>query len=150
MTKERLKNYRYLQREKQQLLHLLETLEAEKTALRSPQLSVTPRRPAGGNQFDTLLERREDLLERYQAKIREMDTELTAIESEISGLTDSRERTILRLYYIEGLTWEQTSQQVGYSLQQTHRIHARALRKMGEAESKAIGILPKNAEDGIE
>lgn len=150
MTKERLKNYRYLLREKQQLLQLLGELEGEMTALRSPQLSGMPRSSSGDNRLDALIDRREELLHSYRAKIREMDTELKSIEVAIEALEDSRERLILRLYYIDGLTWEQVCVRVGYSWKQTHRIHARALRKMGEAESKAIGILPKNAEDGIE
>lgn len=132
MTKERLKNYRYLLREKQQLLQLLGELEGEMTALRSPQLSGMPRSSSGDNRLDALIDRREELLHSYRAKIREMDTELKAIEAAIEALEDSRERTILRLYYLEGLTWERVCVRVGYSWQQTHRIHAKALRRLAE------------------
>ena len=134
MTRERLRNYRALKKEKQQLLHLLEELDSEMTSPRGPSLSGMPRGGSDGGRLEAIILQREELLRRYREKIAEMDAELLEIEAAIEGLTDSRERTILRLYYIEGLTWERVCVHPGvcYSWQQTHRIHARALRHLAE------------------
>lgn len=80
--------------------------ELEVTALRSPQFSGMPRSHsrAKANLFESLIIQREDLYSRYIAKQAEVYAHLLAIESLMEAIS-SRERMILRLYYIEGLTW---------------------------------------------
>ncbi len=62
--------------------------------------------------------------------------ELTAIESAVDGLDDPTERLLLRLRYIEGYSWTRVARAIHYSRAQTMRIHARALRRLGEDEPR--------------
>lgn len=99
MTKERLRAYRDIKREKEQLVRLMET--------------------STGN----------ELRQYYRQEMERLDLEQLAIEKAINSL-DSRERTVLRLYYIEGLNWEQVAVKVNYSWTATHNIHSAALDKL--------------------
>ena len=49
------------------------------------------------------------------------------IEDRIRRMTDDNEQRVLRLKYIQGLTWEKVAVEMGYSWKQVHRFHARAL-----------------------
>lgn len=105
MTKERLRAYRDIAREKDQLIRLKDS-------------SVTP-----------------DLQEYYHREMKRLDDEQLAIEKAINAL-DYRERTVLRLYYIEGLNWEQVAVAVNYSWTAVHNIHSAALDKLLEQEKQ--------------
>jgi hypothetical protein len=37
---------------------------------------------------------------------------------------------LIRLYYIDGLTWEKVCVDINYSWRQTHRLHSEALKKI--------------------
>ena len=76
----------------------------------------------------------DELLQLYQTKVAELTAKLEEIEAAIEPLAP-RERTLLRLYYINGLTWEQVCVAMSYSWMQVHRIHSKALEalKIGEA-----------------
>ena len=65
-----------------------------------------------------------ELCESYKAMRR--------IESMISELPE-REKLLLRLKYIDGLTWEEVCVKMNYSWRQTHRIHSEALKALNMA-----------------
>ena len=65
----------------------------------------------------------------YEEKRAKLSGDLLAIENAIEGLNPT-ERTLMRLRYIEGLSWQAICTRISYSWQQTHRIHARALRQI--------------------
>lgn len=71
----------------------------------------------------------EELRADYDQKREKLATELLRIEQAIETL-DSTERTLMRLRYIDGLSWQAIALRISYSWQQTHRIHARALIKI--------------------
>ena len=50
----------------------------------------------------------------------------------IDRLDDPGMRAIIKQYYINGLTWEQTAVVVKYSWKQMHRIHKRALNVLNK------------------
>jgi DNA-directed RNA polymerase specialized sigma24 family protein len=52
------------------------------------------------------------------------------IQQAIEGLEDSLHRRLVRLYYIDGLTWEKVCVDINYSWRQTHRLHSEALKKI--------------------
>ena len=70
-----------------------------------------------------------ELQERYRTKLDELLQAQLEIERAIDTL-DPTERTLLRLHYIQGETWEQAAVTMNYSWRQVHRIHARALKKL--------------------
>jgi DNA-directed RNA polymerase specialized sigma subunit len=52
------------------------------------------------------------------------------IQQAIQGLEDSLHRRLVRLYYIDGLTWEKVCVDINYSWRQTHRLHSEALKNI--------------------
>ena len=65
----------------------------------------------------------------YDKKREKLTAELMHIEQVIETLGPT-ERTLMRLRYIDGLSWQAICNRINYSWQQTHRIHARALVKI--------------------
>lgn len=102
MTKEELQNYRNLRSELKMLDALKQKIERHST---------------------------DELRAKYAQKCEQLANKLLRIEQVIEKL-NSTERMILRLRYINGLSWLSVCDRVHYSWQQTHRIHARALRKI--------------------
>lgn len=135
MTKERLRNYQNIKREREQLKHQLEEIEA---ALYYPKIQRLTDMPGGGrkegNPQEDLAIHHIELQERYNAKLEELAAEQLAIEQAIETL-DPTERMLLRYRYIDGLKWEEVCVKIGYSWVQTHEHHGRALRKLREVEA---------------
>jgi len=50
------------------------------------------------------------------------------IVDKIELMSDPTEKNLLRLKYIHGMTWEEVSDEIGYSYRQIHNIHKRALQ----------------------
>lgn len=135
MTKERLRNYQALKREKAQIVTMLEELETVMYSPKPQRLTGMPSAssPSSGA-TESMVARHAELLERYRANLAELTEELHAIEDAIEQLEDSTERALLRWRYIEGLKWEEVCICLSYSWQQTHRIHSRALRHLQDIE----------------
>lgn len=128
MTKDRLRQYKDMQAERDQLRHLLDTLEAGKGDPRRQRLDGMPTGKGGkGGALERGYESRETVREVWQAKEAELSRELLAIEHALDSLP-SRERRVLRCYYVQGMTWEQVCVETAYSWRQVHRIHAGALK----------------------
>lgn len=102
MTKEQLREYRQMTKELAALEVLARKIERHST---------------------------EELRADYEQRQEKLAAELLRIEQVIETL-DSTERTLMRLRYIDGLSWQAIALRISYSWQQTHRIHARALIKL--------------------
>jgi DNA-directed RNA polymerase specialized sigma24 family protein len=102
-------------------------------------LSTTP--SSGGNNPGSALEnsviRLSTLRDQYKQKVETIAAELDEIEKAIAEL-QPRERQLIRLYYVEGLTWEQVAVVMGYSWRQVHRIHGDALRQLEKQEKEML------------
>lgn len=126
MTKARLRAYRDIKLERDRLEAMVTALEYGTGGLR---MDGMPRSgkisdPTGNQAIDHTHVR--DL---YLQKVAELDKALVEIEQAIECL-EPRERTLIRLYYVEGLTWEEVCVEMSYSWRQIHRIHARALEQL--------------------
>lgn len=108
MTKEQLRNYQPMKREQRQIEQRLRNLER---GSESDQEMLLP------------------LRECYTKKLEELVAAQLEIERAIETL-DPTERELVRLRYIDGLSWYKIMRTINYSEQQTHRIHARALIKL--------------------
>jgi DNA-directed RNA polymerase specialized sigma subunit len=108
MTKEQLRNFKKIKDEHTQIEQRLRSLE---------------KRPE--SEEEILL----PLREFYREKLEALITAQLEIERAIETL-DYTERTLVRLRYIDGLEWHQVCTAINYSWQQTHRIHARVLKKL--------------------
>lgn len=136
MTKERLRQYQQLKFEKERMEEKLEELEAAMVSPRTQELNAMPKaqQPTAGSIMDKLIEQHLALKDLYASKLRELNDTLMDIETAIESLTDPTERNLMRLRYIDGLRWEEVTVAIGYSWQQTHRIHARALERLRDCE----------------
>lgn len=80
---------------------------------------------------------RKRLVERYQKKQADLADEMKRVEGLVTVL-DPREAEVMRLHYFEGLTWEQVSEKMYYSLRAVHRIHNRALKKIASIQKGEV------------
>jgi DNA-directed RNA polymerase specialized sigma24 family protein len=135
MTKERLRQYQQLKREKDMLEEKLVELESAMTSPRIQKLDGMPQgQHQGGSLLDLLVEQHITLKNVYANKLRELNDTLLDIETAIESLTDPTERNLMRLRYIDGLTWEMVCVEIGYEWSQTHRKHASALERLRDCE----------------
>lgn len=117
MTREQLRQYRDLSRERHQLEKQLHGISVTLAAL-SP---YAPRQRLDliGQRVSTVILPRLDRL----------TEELAEIEDALETL-ESKERMVLRAYYIDGQRWDEVCQAVGYERAQVFRIHVSALEKL--------------------
>lgn len=128
MTKAKLREWRSIKLEHDDLLRRMEHLEYGLGAV------VMDGLPRSGKISDPTAQQavlHTELWQLYRQKVDELCEALTELEDAIQVL-DSRERELIRLYYADGLTWEQVCVEISYSWRQTHNIHKRALEKLKE------------------
>jgi DNA-directed RNA polymerase specialized sigma24 family protein len=132
VTKERLRHYQNIKKEREQLRQCLEEVEA---ALYYPKIQNLTGMPGGGhkegNPQEDLAIHHIELQEKYRAKLEELAAEQLAIEAAIESL-DETARMLLRYRYIDGLKWEEVCCRMNYSWRQVHRLHGAALRRLSE------------------
>lgn len=129
MTEERLKNYRAIRVEREQIKRQLEQLE---TAMYSPKIQRLTGMPSAApveNPLDDRVDRRAELIVFYTEKDKELAAEQLAIEKAIEGLTPAA-RVALRHHYIEGIKWEQVCVLMSYSWRSVMRIRRHALEQL--------------------
>lgn len=134
MTKERLRNYQTIKREREQLKHQLEEIEA---ALYYPKIQQLTAVPGGGrkegNPQEDMAIHHIELQAKYNAKLEELAAEQLVIEKAIEPLEPTA-RMLLRYRYIDGLKWEEVCCRMNYSWRQTHRLHGAALAQLKATE----------------
>ena len=130
MTKERLRNYQKIKREREQLERKLAEVETLLYYPKIPQLSDMPHGGSNeGNPQEDLAIHHIELQELYREKIDELAKEQLAIERAIEPL-NSTARQLMRYRYLDGLKWEEVCVKMNYSWSQTHNIHGAALKQL--------------------
>lgn len=67
-----------------------------------------------------------------QRRIEAYMSHAQAVDAAISeGVTDSMQRTILRLRYLDGLSWEEVSEKTHYHVRWCKELHSRGLKNLG-------------------
>lgn len=134
MTKERLRKYRDIKLERDKLAAMIDEVEAVLYGPRAPKLDGLPHGgSAPGSVVEEAAVKHAELLEKYRRKVEELTAALALIENAIEVL-EPRERTLIRLYYAQGLTWEEVCVAMSYSWRQIHRIHGAALEALKARE----------------
>ena len=126
MTKARLRAYRDLKLERDHLEAMVAALEY---GLSGINMDGMPRSGKISDPTGQQAINHTQVRDLYLQKVAELDKALIEIEKAIEHL-EPLERTLIRLYYAEGLTWEEVCVAIHYEWAQTHRIHARALSKL--------------------
>ena len=79
---------------------------------KSPRLSDNPSHTSSNEGLDPIIIRREKLYRKYRDKVAEGQKTILEIEAFLEGVKDPETRTIIRLKYIDGLTWEEVGEAV--------------------------------------
>lgn len=133
MTKERLRQYQTIKKEREQLRHQLEEIEAALYYPKIQRLDSMPGARSEGNPQEDLAIHHLELQDRYRKKMEELAAEQLAIEEAIETL-EPMYRMLMRYRYIDGLKWEEVCIKIGYSWTQTHEHHGRALNQLRREE----------------
>lgn len=132
MTKEQLQQYKAIKAELRQIESRLDELEAPLYSAGATPITGMPMPPSRAgteSRQERLADQTMELREYYNDKQKELAEKQLAIERAIDALKPMH-RMVLRLRYIEGLSWDEVCTCMGYSWRQTHRIHAEALARL--------------------
>ena len=138
MIKQRLRNYKHIRRELQQIQQKLEEVEAELYHPKVQRLTGMPSGGKNGSAMESKAIKHLDLLAHYQKQREKLDAEQLAVEQAIASLTDPAKRMLLRYLYIDGMKWRDASAKIHYSRQQANRIHDAALQELQRYEPQKL------------
>ena len=69
----------------------------------------------------------------YKNRLENYGMQRLSIENAIRTLP-SNQAAVIRAYYLDGLTWEETALELDISYTHVHRLHAAALRRLADIE----------------
>ena len=130
MTKERLRHYTYLIKE---IEAQKERLAQIKASLLHPKPSIgdgMPRSNYAADRMATAIANMIALEEAIMENIIKAQKEAMAIEKAIQTLEAPIDRELMRLKYLDGLTWEEVAERLGRSRQWVTVLHGRILQKL--------------------
>ena len=112
MTKKTLSNYRKLKKE----IPLLEyELSELKTTDKGIGNSVILNGKNGSKKPESIVGVDEKKYLRRKAALMKKREEVAAVEEWIDGIEDAQTRCVFKMYYIDGLSWEQVAMKSGYA-----------------------------------
>lgn len=126
-AKDRLRAYLPALREAQQLAKEYDA--AREVWIRSPRLDGMPR-TSGTSGLDEQVARIDAVMRRFEAAREKALEILEEVEDMIDALGEADERTVLRMKYVRGLTWEGVATEMCWSESTVRRIHARAVAEL--------------------
>jgi DNA-directed RNA polymerase specialized sigma24 family protein len=108
-----------------------ERVERLRAKLESGRMSSVTGMPRGGSSdwtqtADKLIELEQAVNRRTRELVR---WKLAAIDA-IRSVEEPRLAEVLELYYIDGFTWEQVAERMGYEVRTVYRLHGAALLKV--------------------
>ena len=127
--KEFLRRARAIDRRVDEATERAERIRARLEAGRLSSLTGMPR--GGASDWTDTADRLIELEKRINARTRELVRwKLAAIDA-IQAVDDGRYRELLELYYIDGFTWEQVAERMGYTdVRWVYVLHGRALKEV--------------------
>jgi len=129
MTKKELKAFRVKAREVVQLKSSLEQMKDEIGPKGVDYSAPVTSHSGEGSLTETAVERYIMLEQKYLSYLAEYTAERLRIEAAAEHLSPN-ERAVIRSYYLDRLSWEETAYKLHFSYQHIHRLHASALIKL--------------------
>ena len=109
------KNIEQLQEAKKEITLLEYELSELKTTDRGIGNSVILNGKNGSKKPESVIGFDEKKYLRRKAALMKKREETAAVEEWIDGIEDAQTRCVLRMYYIDGLSWEQVAMKAGYA-----------------------------------
>lgn len=131
ITKEELKEHIRLKQEIADLKENIEKLRIQAQSISATRITGAPAGSGSPDKIADNLARVDNLIQHYQQKVERLLIQQKRIEEAIESLPAS-ERLLMRYRYIDGLNWIDVAANMNYSWQGTHKIHARALKRLSE------------------
>ena len=130
MTISELREIRETYKERQQLADKITELECMRLSPRIGAYDDTRVQTSvkGDIQADSLI-RMEELLAEYNAKLKLCIDLILEFETALYKLT-AQERRVMRMYYLDGKTWEQVSEEMDICWTRVHQIRRKAQAKL--------------------
>lgn len=109
-----------------------ERLDRIRARLEAGRMSSVTGMPRGGrSDWADTADRLIDLERRVNSTIREMCRWKRLAQEAIDRIDDSRLRDVLEYYYIDGMTWEQVAEAMGFKdVRWAYVLHGRALQQL--------------------
>ena len=109
----------------------IEELEANKTCIKSPQVTGLPKRPTmtDDSTLDDIIDRITELQEQKKEQIEHLISIEERYSEAISSLMHEQS-LVLELRYFEGYQWQEVSSEMHYSQSRIHEIHGKALNEL--------------------
>jgi DNA-directed RNA polymerase specialized sigma24 family protein len=132
-AKEFLNRYRHLVQRRESLLREIDMIRARatSTSVRIKDVNVL----SSSRIHDQMAEDAAllaDSTAALDALVKEIDLALREILEAIAAVDDEKQKTVLTLRYIEGLSWQHVQERMAYEHTQVMVIHGRALLKVKE------------------
>ena len=132
-AKEFLNRYRHLVQRRESLLREIDMIRARatSTSVRIKDVNVL----SSSRIHDQMAEDAAllaDSTAALDALVKEIDLALREILEAIAAVDDEKQKTVLTLRYIEGLSWQHVQERMAYEHTQVMVIHGRALIKVKE------------------
>lgn len=124
-----LNTYRWRMREAQILRERIDDLEDQLTSIRAQRITDMPR---GGKAMgtDDLVAKKVDLLNMYKQDLEKAEEAKKNIYECIRSLDNIRDRTILGMNYVDGMSYARIGEVLGYSKKQIQRFNKNAVENM--------------------
>ena len=124
-----LNSYRWWKNEAKILRERIDNLEDRITAIRSQEFSDMPR---GGTPVgtDELIAKKLDLLAMYKQDLAQAEDAVKAIYECIRSVDSIRDRTILGMNYVDGMSYARIGEMLSYSKKQIQRFNNEAVKNM--------------------
>lgn len=126
MTPERLRQYRALCDDLRSVRESIAEIEGRIYAPSGSRVDGSPRGRGGGSMVERSAVDFSDRLDRLRNLAHSIERELEAIDHAINSLPPI-ERHIIRLHYVDGLSWEMIAEKKNYSARHVRRMHKAAI-----------------------
>lgn len=115
--------------------------EIEKLDVRRKRITIQFREVHGGGRSDyteEVIDNIQGLERKIESNTKQLDAERRRVQIWIDALDDFRERSVLGLCYLNGLTFEQIAEKLNYDYAYVRRLHGRTIDKLREIWAEAV------------
>ena len=132
-AKEFLNRYRHMVKRRESLLREIDIIRARatNTTIQLKDVSVKSSSKINDQMAEAAV-MLADSTAALDALVKEIDATLTTILIAIESIDDEKQKTLLTLRYVEGLSWQEVQEMMAYEHTQIMVMHGRALMKIKE------------------